>query len=111
MGQVSLPVSGVDVILSDWMGPGLAQDSLLGAVLEARDRLLSSSSSSLLARWLLPGGLVFPDRATLWLAGTRDRLVERSLWWRDVYGFNMGSIEKASVREAVQEKVGWLGSA
>ena len=33
--------------------------------------------------------------------------MERSLWWRDVYGFNMGSIEKASVREAVQEKVGW----
>ena len=51
----------VDIIISEWMGYCLFYESMLDTVLYARDK------------WLAPGGLMFPDRATLYVCGIEDR--------------------------------------
>ncbi len=43
--DVELPVSSVDVIVSEWMGYCLLYENMLGSVLHARDK------------WLAPGGV------------------------------------------------------
>lgn len=60
MEEVVLPVQQVDIIISEWMGYFLLYESMLDTVLLARDR------------YLRPGGLMFPDQATLFLAGIED---------------------------------------
>ena len=47
----------VDIIISEWMGYCLFYESMLETVLYARDK------------WLAPEGMLFPDRATLFVAG------------------------------------------
>ena len=61
--EISLPegVDKVDIIISEWMGYCLFYESMLDTVLYARDK------------WLAPGGLMFPDRATLYVCGIEDR--------------------------------------
>ena len=93
VGEVELPVDRVDVILSDWAGPGLLHESLAAAVLTARDR------------WLVAGGAMVPDRATLTLAATSARVAEGREWWRNVWGFDMSAIERSSLGEAQVERV------
>merc|ERR1711934_249074 len=51
----------VDIIISEWMGYCLFYESMLDTVLYARDK------------WLAPNGLMFPDRATLYVCGIEDR--------------------------------------
>ena len=51
--DLELPVSKVDVIVSEWMGYFLLFESMLDSVLYARDR------------WLQPEGLLLPDRCTI----------------------------------------------
>merc|ERR1712018_663398 len=55
--EVELPdgIEKVDIIISEWMGYCLFYESMLNTVLHARDR------------WLAPGGLMFPDRGTLYV--------------------------------------------
>lgn len=60
MEEVQLPFPKVDIIISEWMGYFLLYESMLDTVLYARDK------------YLAPGGLIFPDRATLFLAGIED---------------------------------------
>lgn len=60
MEEVVLPVDKVDIIISEWMGYFLLYESMLDTVLLARDK------------YLVPGGLMFPDQATLFLAGIED---------------------------------------
>ena len=50
----------VDVIISEWMGYFLLYESMLDTVLVARDR------------WLAPGGVLLPDKASLWLVAIED---------------------------------------
>lgn len=47
----------VDIIISEWMGFCLLYESMLDSVLNARDRLLKL------------GGLMFPERARIYIAG------------------------------------------
>ena len=47
--EVELPEQ-VDVIISEWMGYALLYESMLDSVLHARDK------------WLVPGGVMLPDR-------------------------------------------------
>ena len=105
VGEVELSVRRVDVIVSDWMGPGLVHRSLLAEVLEARDR------------WLAPGGVMFPERTSLYLAATSPRDAEwcnschrcvpsgRAWWQQGVWGFDMESIGRAIGGEARVERV------
>lgn len=58
--QITLPVESVDIIVSEWMGYFLFYESMLDTVLFARDK------------WLVEGGLIFPDKATLSLVAIED---------------------------------------
>ena len=60
MEEVVLPFPQVDIIISEWMGYFLLYESMLDTVIMARDK------------YLKPGGLMFPDEATLYLAAIED---------------------------------------
>lgn len=60
MEEVELPFPKVDIILSEWMGYFLLYESMLDTVLYARDKYLET------------GGLIFPDKATIYMAGIED---------------------------------------
>merc|ERR1719291_1104745 len=93
--EVELPVEKVDIIISEWMGYCLFYESMLDTVLFARDR------------WLVEGGLMFPDRATLYVCGIEDRQYkdDKIHWWDDVYGFDMSSIRKVAISEPLVDSV------
>lgn len=55
-----MPVDTVDIIISEWMGYFLVYESMLDTVLWARDK------------WLAPGGLIFPDKASLHVVAIED---------------------------------------
>ena len=58
--EVTLPFEQFDIIISEWMGYFLLYESMLDTVLLARDK------------YLKPGGLIFPDNATMYLAAIED---------------------------------------
>jgi type I protein arginine methyltransferase len=58
--EIELPVEKVDIIISEWMGYMLFYESMLDSVLLARDK------------WLTPGGLIFPDKASLYICAIED---------------------------------------
>ena len=60
MEEVEIPFPKVDIIISEWMGYFLLYESMLDTVLYARDK------------YLAPGGLIFPDKATIYLSGIED---------------------------------------
>jgi type I protein arginine methyltransferase len=65
MEEVELPQQHlnngkVDIIISEWMGYFLLYESMLDTVLYARDK------------YLRQGGLIFPDKATIYMAGIED---------------------------------------
>jgi len=93
--EITLPVDKVDIIISEWMGYCLFYESMLDTVLFARDK------------WLAPGGLIFPDKATLWITAIEDRQYkdDKINWWEDVYGFNMSSIRKVALSEPLVDVV------
>lgn len=64
------------------MGYFLLFESMLDTVLFARDK------------WLKPGGLLFPDRAIMYLAGLEDSQFrdDKVGFWKNVYGVNMKCI-------------------
>eukprot|EP00256_Glycine_max_P059337 XP_014627786.1 probable protein arginine N-methyltransferase 6 isoform X3 [Glycine max] len=82
----------VDVIISEWMGYMLLCESMLGSVITARDR------------WLKPGGLVLPSKATLYMAPfTHAKRYRESIdFWRSVYGINIFVAVSAMVPLAKQ---------
>ncbi|OQR85805.1 arginine n-methyltransferase [Achlya hypogyna] len=90
---VTLPVDHVDIIISEWMGYNLLYESMLDTVLFARDK------------WLVPGGLLFPDKATMFLQGAYDSS-ERLGFWKHVYGFDMTAVrDRIETTEAFIEVV------
>lgn len=58
--DVELPLQQFDIIVSEWMGYFLLYESMLDTVLLARDK------------YLAPGGMIFPDTATIYLAAIED---------------------------------------
>ncbi|KAI9625521.1 hypothetical protein H4Q26_016240 [Puccinia striiformis f. sp. tritici PST-130] len=93
--DVELPVDKVDIIISEWMGYFLLYESMLDTVLLARDR------------YLKPGGLMFPDSATLFMAGLEDQdyKQEKINFWDDVYGFDYSCIKEIALREPLVDTV------
>jgi len=87
--DVQLPVEKVDIIISEWMGYFLLYESMLDTVLYARDK------------WLAPGGLIFPDKASLYICAIEDAEYRRDKldFWHSVYGFNMAPIYKLALLE------------
>jgi protein arginine N-methyltransferase 1 len=95
MEDIELPVPKVDIIISEWMGYFLLYESMLDTVLLARDK------------YLAPGGLMFPDSATLFLAGLEDQEYreEKINFWDDVYGFDYSCIKEIALREPLVDTV------
>merc|ERR1719447_1489413 len=95
--EVTLPdgIEKVDIIISEWMGYCLFYESMLSTVLYARDK------------WLAEGGMVFPDRATLYVCAIEDRQYkdEKINWWDQVYGFDMSSVRKVAISEPLVDVV------
>ena len=87
------------------MGYCLLYETMLPTVLYARDR------------WLAKGGILMPDRASLWATAIgmkflfwkscltlfllEDRKYKESKidWWDNVYGFDMSCMKKVAVSE------------
>jgi protein arginine N-methyltransferase 1 len=95
--EVTLPdgLEKVDIIISEWMGYCLFYESMLNTVLFARDK------------WLAPGGLIFPDRATLYICAIEDRQYkeDKIAWWDNVYGFDMSDVRKVAISEPLVDVV------
>uniref|UniRef100_A0A3Q3BJG6 type I protein arginine methyltransferase n=1 Tax=Kryptolebias marmoratus TaxID=37003 RepID=A0A3Q3BJG6_KRYMA len=93
--EVELPVEKVDIIISEWMGYCLFYESMLNTVIFARDK------------WLKPGGLLFPDRASLYVLAIEDRQYKdfKIHWWENVYGFDMTCIRNVAMKEPLVDVV------
>jgi protein arginine N-methyltransferase 1 len=59
--ETELPIQQFDIIISEWMGYFLLYESMLDTVLLARDK------------YLKPGGLIFPDTATMYICAIEDQ--------------------------------------
>ncbi|KAH6564614.1 hypothetical protein BASA60_010262 [Batrachochytrium salamandrivorans] len=95
MEEVVLPVEKVDIIISEWMGYCLLYESMLNTVLHARDLYLS------------PGGLIFPDKATMYVAAIEDAdYKEQKIgFWDNVYGFDLSHIKTIAINEPLVDTV------
>ena len=87
--KAELPVDKVDIILSEWMGYFLLYESMLDCVLFARDK------------WLKKDGIMFPDRAQMFLAAIEDKNYKHRKInsWNNIYGFNMSCIKEVAIAE------------
>ncbi|CAE7896572.1 PRMT1 [Symbiodinium sp. KB8] len=95
MEEVKLPVDKVDIIISEWMGYFLLYESMLDTVLYARDTYLAE------------GGLIFPDKANLYLTAIEDGEYKEDKinFWDDVYGFSMKPIKDLALLEPLVDTV------
>ena len=95
MEEVKLPFEKVDIIISEWMGYFLLYESMLDTVLYARDT------------YLAPGGLIFPDKATLYTAGIEDGEYkeEKIGFWDQVWGFNYTPLKATALTEPLVDTV------
>lgn len=82
--DVVLPVTQVDIIVSEWMGYALLYEAMLPSVLYARDK------------YLVPGGLLVPSHCSMWLAPISDSeyVADHITYWRDVYGFDFQAMQQ-----------------
>lgn len=92
--DIELP-SEVDIIISEWMGYFLFYESMLDTVLFARDK------------WLKKDGMLFPDRASLYLCGIEDAQykTEKIDFWSSVYGVDMSCIKNVALTEPLVDTV------
>jgi len=95
MEEIELPVPKVDIIVSEWMGYFLLYESMLNTVLFARDK------------WLKPDGIVFPDKAVMYLCAVEDQQMkyQRIDFWENVYGFDMSALREVALKEPVVDVV------
>ncbi|KAH3678329.1 hypothetical protein WICMUC_001562 [Wickerhamomyces mucosus] len=93
--DVKLPFPKVDIIISEWMGYFLLYESMLDTVLWARDH------------YLVEGGLIFPDRATIHIAGIEDGEYKEDKihYWENVYGFDYSPFIDIAMKEPLVDIV------
>ena len=58
-------------------------------------------------KWLVPNGIIFPDKAVMYMAALEDGNVKRDRFdfWDDVYGFDMSPIKEIAMTEPVVDVV------
>ncbi|KAJ5677886.1 uncharacterized protein N7477_003519 [Penicillium maclennaniae] len=85
----------VDIIISEWMGYFLLYESMLDTVLYARDTYLN------------PGGLIFPDKATMYVAAIEDGDYkdDKIGFWDNVYGFDYSPMKEIALTEPLVDTV------
>ncbi|XP_072969157.1 probable protein arginine N-methyltransferase 1 [Typha angustifolia] len=93
--EIELPVTHVDVIISEWMGYFLLFENMLNTVLYARNK------------WLTNGGAILPDKASLYLTAIEDAEYKEDKieFWNNVYGFDMSCIKKQAMMEPLVDTV------
>ncbi|KAG7357320.1 50S ribosomal protein L11 methylase [Nitzschia inconspicua] len=94
--EIDLPVAEVDVIVSEWMGYFLLYESMLDSIIFARDK------------WLVKeNGIVFPDKAVMYVCAAEDGDVKRDRvdFWSNVYGFDMSPIRNIALKEPVVDVI------
>lgn len=95
--DIQLPdgIEKVDIIIAEWMGYSLFYDTIIQSVIYARDKFLK------------PDGLIFPDRATMYILGIEDRDYkdDKVEWWSNVYGYNMSCLKNYVMREPLVDTV------
>ena len=81
----------VDIIVCLFMGYFLLYEARLPQLIEARDK------------WLKPGGLMFPDRAKMFVSLVQDSDHKRKHYdyFDDVYGFDFSSLKEAAKADPV----------
>ncbi|OAG08338.1 S-adenosyl-L-methionine-dependent methyltransferase [Paraphaeosphaeria sporulosa] len=95
MEEVVLPFDKVDIIISEWMGYFLLYESMLDTVLYARDK------------YLVKDGLIFPDKATIFMAGIEDGEYkdEKIGFWDNVWGFDYTPLKATAMTEPLVDTV------
>lgn len=114
MEEINMPYEKVDIIISEWMGYFLLYESMLDTVLYARDRYLAKD------------GLIFPDKATIFVAGIEDGdykeekigcmsnlalppfsdfTADQTAVWDNVYGFNYTPLKETALSEPLVDTV------
>ncbi|KAF2473212.1 arginine n-methyltransferas-like protein [Lindgomyces ingoldianus] len=95
MEEVKLPFDKVDIIISEWMGYFLLYESMLDTVLYARDKYLKKD------------GLIFPDKATIFMAGIEDGEYkeEKIGFWDNVWGFDYTPLKHTAMTEPLVDTV------
>lgn len=86
----------VDIIVSEWMGYFLLYESMLDTVIFARDK------------WLVPqNGIIFPDKAVLYLCAAEDGQVKRDRFnfWENIYGFDFTTLRDIAIKEPVVDVI------
>ncbi len=111
MEEVKLPFEKVDIIISEWMGYFLLYESMLDTVLYARDK------------YLVKDGLIFPDKATIFMAGIEDGeykeekigcklctpltcgFAANRVVWDNVWGFDYSPMKETAMTEPLVDTV------
>ena len=77
----------IDIIICNWMGYFLLQNSFIKQVIYARDNFLTENN-----------GIIFPDKATLYISALEDQNYknEKFSLWNNVYGIDMSCIKNIS---------------
>jgi protein arginine N-methyltransferase 3 len=93
--ETDLPEDKFNFIISEWMGYFLLFEGMLDSVISARDK------------YLVPGGMVLPNRCTISLTAISDTERYNSLvgFWEDVYGYKMSCMRNPILEEASVEVV------
>lgn len=95
--ELELPdgVEKVDIIVSEWMGYCLLYEAMIDTIIYARDK------------WLAPGGILFPDKASMHICAIEDRDYkdDKINWWRNVYGFDMSHMREHALSEPLVDAV------
>lgn len=95
MPQEHMPKGKVDIIISEWMGYFLLYESMLDTVLYARDK------------YLTPGGKIFPDKATIYMAAIEDGEYkdDKIGFWDNIYGFTFSPMKESALTEPLVDTV------
>ncbi|UKK02339.2 arginine N-methyltransferase [Theileria orientalis] len=88
-------IEPVDIIISEWMGYFLLYENMLSSVLFCRDK------------YLKPGGLLFPDRARIFISAIEDAEYKGEKFdkWDDTYGLDFSIMKNYLMEEAVVDVV------
>ncbi|ESO06098.1 hypothetical protein HELRODRAFT_155669 [Helobdella robusta] len=89
ISKLPLGIDKVDVIVCDWLGHCLLHESMIPSLIYSRNK------------WLKPGGLIFPDKSSLYICAIEDNQYNENTtnWWRNVYGFDMTCMHEISLAE------------
>lgn len=95
---LDVDVPHVDIIISEWMGYCLLYEGMLDSILVARDR------------FLVKGGLIFPERAKIYVAALNDivyKLEHEKFYKQDMnpYGISMRSYKELKNKFVAVDKI------